>query len=125
MSTQPTLVVYNPLSWLRTDVVRCRVPLPAAGKSIRLCDGEGREIPCQFASGAADAATPEITFIARDVPGMGYRTYSVELEPRPHAGALVITATPEMKTPARVPWKMTFYPSRWVLAASPASTTSA
>ena len=75
---QPTVVVYNPLGWQRTDVVRCRVAKPVAGKSFRLRDSTGKEIPCQFSSGAAGEADAEITFIADDVPSVGYRTYQLE-----------------------------------------------
>jgi alpha-mannosidase len=75
---QPTVVVYNPLSWRRTDVVRCRVAKPASGKSFRLRDSAGTAIPCQLASGATGEADAEITFIANDVPSVGYNTYHLE-----------------------------------------------
>jgi alpha-mannosidase len=75
---QPTLVVYNPLSWRRTDVARCRVAKPAGWKSFRLHDSAGAEIPYQFTGEAADEANAEITFIADDVPSVGYKTYYLE-----------------------------------------------
>ena len=75
---QPTVVVYNPLSWRRTDVVRCRVEKPAGWSSFRLCDSAGKGIPYQIASGPTGEADTEITFIADDVPSVGYKTYCLE-----------------------------------------------
>jgi alpha-mannosidase len=75
---QPTVVVYNPLSWRRTDVARCRVAKPGGWKSFRLRDSAGKEIPYQFTSNATGAADGEITFIADDVPSVGYKTYYCE-----------------------------------------------
>jgi alpha-mannosidase len=75
---QPAVVVYNPLSWRRTDVVRCRVAKPAGWTLFRLRDFAGAEIPYQFAGGAVGETNEEIIFIANDVPPVGYRTYFVE-----------------------------------------------
>jgi alpha-mannosidase len=75
---QPAMVVYNPLSWRRTDVARCRVAMPASGKSWRLRDSAGREVPCQIARGTAGEGDAEIAFIAEDVPSVGYKTYYCE-----------------------------------------------
>ncbi len=51
---------------------------PSGWKSFRLRDSAGEEIPYQFASGAPGEADAEITFIADDVPSVGYRTYHLE-----------------------------------------------
>jgi alpha-mannosidase len=88
---QPAVVVYNPLSWRRTDVVRCRVAKPAGGKSFRLCDSAGKEIPCQIASGATGEADAEITFIADDVPSVGYNTYYLEPTDSPEPAVEAVT----------------------------------
>jgi alpha-mannosidase len=75
---QPTVVVYNPLSWRRTDVVRCRMAKPAGWKSFRLRDSAGKEIPYQLAGDSTGDGDAEITFIADDVPSVGYNTYHLE-----------------------------------------------
>lgn len=64
------LVVFNSLAQPRTDVVRFR---PAAGADgFRIVDPEdGRAVACQ---GLPDGTS---VFIARDVPGIGYKTYSL------------------------------------------------
>jgi alpha-mannosidase len=75
---RPIVVVYNPVAWRRTDVARCRVEKPAGWTSFRLLDSAGKEIPCQIVLDAAGHAHAEITFIADDVPSVGYRTYHLE-----------------------------------------------
>lgn len=68
------LIVFNPLSWARTDVVRVPLPgdLAGPGRSFRLTDRRsGRDEPFQF----LDERT--ILFLARDVPSLGYAVYEV------------------------------------------------
>ena len=73
-----TVVVWNGLSWERTDVVQVKIPrqLLPRGKGLRVVDNvSGESVPCQvIGSGRKDC---EIIFVANDVPGTGYRTYSV------------------------------------------------
>jgi alpha-mannosidase len=90
---RPTVVVYNPLSWRRTDVVRCRVAKPTGGRSFRLRDSDGEEIPCQTAGGAAGEAEAEITFVAADVPSVGYKTYQLELTDSPESAMDAIASS--------------------------------
>jgi len=80
------VVVYNQLSWSRTDLVKAS--FNSMGKSyvfnntslnFKLLDEKGYEVPIQVVSGGP--ATPEpseyfnFMFIAKDVPPMGYKTY--------------------------------------------------
>ena len=69
--TNLTLIVVNPLSWVRDEIVR--TPLPASAKPpLRVLDQEsGAEIPCQV-----DGET--LVFLAERVPALGYRTYALE-----------------------------------------------
>ena len=69
------LVVFNPLSWARDDVVTLSYAVPA-GFSLRIVDDSGQEVPCQ--AGPADGSgRSEISFVARGVPPMGYRMYGL------------------------------------------------
>jgi alpha-mannosidase len=71
-----SVVVWNPLSFKRTDVVRMPAPASTA-QPFRLVDAEtGREIPCQIESRKDVPDT--LVFVAVDVPSLGYRTYAVE-----------------------------------------------
>ena len=80
------VVVYNTLSWSRTDVVKAS--FNAMGKSyvynktdlnFKLVDDQGNEVPKQSISLPSDKPEPaegyNFIFVARDVPAMGYRTY--------------------------------------------------
>jgi alpha-mannosidase len=59
------VAVFNPLSWPRTDVVS--ISGTARGER-HVVDDTGARVPCVVDSSG-------ITFIARHVPAMGYRTY--------------------------------------------------
>jgi alpha-mannosidase len=74
------LVVFNPSSWPRTDVVRVTVHcdrLAARGVVVR--DGSGRDVPflaealTRTADGRLDVV--RLAFVARDVPAVGYASY--------------------------------------------------
>jgi hypothetical protein len=65
-----TLVVFNPLSWARTDLAT--IKLRAGQKITSLRDlATGGSVPVQPISDA------EVAFLAKDVPSFGYRTYSI------------------------------------------------
>jgi alpha-mannosidase len=80
------VVVYNTLSWNRTDVVKAS--FNAMGRSyvfdktslnFKLVDQQGNEVPMQATSIPDKNAEPSerynFTFVAKDVPAMGYKTY--------------------------------------------------
>ena len=71
-----SLVVWNPLSWQRSEIVR--TPAPAsAPKSFRLMDAEsGREVAYQVEKRAGDPDT--LIFLAEGVPSLGYKTLRIE-----------------------------------------------
>jgi alpha-mannosidase len=60
------VTVFNPLSWPRTDVVR--VPGSESSRGRKVVDDTGAAVPVLTEAGS-------ISFIARDVPAVGYRTY--------------------------------------------------
>ncbi len=65
-----TVVVFNPLCRTRTDLVR----LPAAelaGGSRLIDASSGRQTPCQRLPDGS------VSFVAHEVPSLGYKTYSV------------------------------------------------
>lgn len=75
---QVPLVVFNPLSWRRTDVVQCEFGLPSGWDSFVLRDDKGKEIPIQTVSRSSNGRSVGSVFIAEDVPSVGYRTYYLE-----------------------------------------------
>ena len=67
------LVVYNPLSIAREDVVEATVNLPGA-KYIQVLDGAGNPVPTQLLS--RDGDTCRIAFLAK-APSVGFAVYTV------------------------------------------------
>ncbi|MDQ1256765.1 MAG: Alpha-mann mid protein, partial [Candidatus Hydrogenedentes bacterium] len=75
------LTVFNSLAWERTDTVRVTVK-PKGMTSFDLRDPQGKSVP--FEAGnvrrnkAGEILSADITFVARKMPSMGYRTYRLE-----------------------------------------------
>ena len=79
------IVVFNPLSWTRDDIVRTHLTLFGEvetgaiddyKKGMRLLDETGTSIPFQieqYSDGSSRSL--DLSFIARGVPSVGYRTY--------------------------------------------------
>ena len=77
------IVVFNPLSWSRTDVVSVEVAFADPGaRSVRVLDSKGREVPCQTTrvSRNPDGSLNmvEVVFTAEKIPALGYRVYYIE-----------------------------------------------
>ena len=81
------VVVFNPLNWSRDDVVRTHVTLfgdPAPAdiaayrKGMRLLDETGADIPFELEEYSENISRAlQIVFIAKGVPSLGYRTYTL------------------------------------------------
>jgi len=69
------VVVFNALSWQRTDTVECRVPF--GGRTLEVFDGRGTKVAGQVlppVHGRAPGMT-RLQFLASDVPPLGYKTF--------------------------------------------------
>jgi len=81
--SEHTLVVFNPLSWTRTEAVRITLPArlqESAGK-FRLIDKRtGAEVPFQLLT------KDTLLFPARDIPALGYVVFSVVPGESPTSG---------------------------------------
>lgn len=82
-----TIVVFNPLSWPRTDVVRIlHRGLKVARGAYEIIDNvTGEKAPYQALAGdrGSDRRYDTIVFVAKDVPALGYKTYRVVAVPAP------------------------------------------
>jgi len=68
-------VVFNSLSWDRTDLAR--VPLPeGSDDAYVIADHTGKSLPSQIVR--TGPTTRELLFVATDVPALGYRTYAMK-----------------------------------------------
>lgn len=84
------LVLFNPLNWQRTDVVRAQILFPegdAVAKKFSIVDGVGNHIPYQVVSRKplsrveilkyARYDAVDVELLGKDVPGCGYTVYYV------------------------------------------------
>lgn len=76
------VVVFNTLGWTRSDIAELTVGFVADGVAdVRLVDETGRQVPVQLSEEArypgGGIQRMKISFIARDVPALGYATYHV------------------------------------------------
>lgn len=80
------VVIFNPLSWRRDDVVKVHVSLygdsaPRDGlddyrKALRVVDEAGTSVPYFVErTGSTVSLSLELVFVARGVPSLGYKTY--------------------------------------------------
>ena len=72
------VVVYNPLSWQRTDIVEATLTTGSQPEGVRVFDSKGNEVLSQV--NGYDSKTGELKLIfAATVPSMGYATYDIRL----------------------------------------------
>jgi len=74
------VVVFNPLSWKRTDAVRMSVPDDLQVKAISVTDGRGREMPAAMNG-------DQLIFTAKDVPSVGYKVFYLSSKPMASSNA--------------------------------------
>jgi alpha-mannosidase len=80
-----SIIVFNPLSWTRDDIVRTHVTLfgdiesndiDDYKKGMRLLDEKGISIPFQVEESSEwFSRAVDLVFVARGVPSLGYKTY--------------------------------------------------
>jgi alpha-mannosidase len=82
------VVVFNPLSWERTDIVK--VSLPKADEAdYAVFDGGGKEVLSQTVQ--TGRYQREVMFVAQQVPSLGYKTYQLRGQKPTRTGNLNVT----------------------------------
>ncbi len=71
------VVVYNPVSWMRTDVVQAAVRFVIEPKNVNVRDHAGNNVPFQVDGWSEDGLTAYVSILAKDVPPLGYKMYRV------------------------------------------------
>ena len=74
------VVVFNPLSWVRKDIVQLELP-EGDINNYAVYKSDGKEIPSQMVN--EDTYKNKILFIAEDVPSYGYKVYYLKQESKP------------------------------------------
>jgi alpha-mannosidase len=69
------VVVFNPLSWERTEVVEVEVQFPAPISQIEVRDPEDRVLPSAVISRDDSTHSVKVRFLARSLPPMGYKVF--------------------------------------------------
>jgi len=71
------IIVFNPLSWPRTDAVEVDLPFDPAPEDLRMCDSHGAAIPVQILERREEEKKRFVrcVFIANGVSSLGYKTY--------------------------------------------------
>ena len=91
----PGLLVFNPLSWDRTDVAAWSPPPdfprhPLGSAHFRILDEAGESVPYQVT--ADREGRTEVVFLARNIPSFGYATYRVVASDEPPSFQSGLTA---------------------------------
>ncbi|RLE99532.1 MAG: hypothetical protein DRJ63_05105 [Thermoprotei archaeon] len=77
------IIVFNPLSWERTDAVEVELTVPSTWSKIKLVDYSGKKALLQVLSVVKQSPskkTVKVVFIAENIPPLGYKVYGVEEE---------------------------------------------
>jgi alpha-mannosidase len=86
------VMIFNPLSWERTDVVEVEAQLPSLAHAIEVVDWKGKAADAQLLS--IDAATHRARFLLlAKVPALGYQTYFVRAAAKAPAVHAVLKAS--------------------------------
>jgi alpha-mannosidase len=76
-----SVLVFNPLSWTRTDEVEVEAQFPAPVSEIGVIDVDGKQLLAESVSMDAQTNRVRMRILAQDVPAMGYKL--IRLEPMP------------------------------------------
>jgi alpha-mannosidase len=71
------VTVFNPLSWLRTEVTELEAQLPAPARQIEVVDGGGKPVESQLLS--LDETGRVRLLVLANTPSLGYQTYFVRV----------------------------------------------
>ena len=69
------LLVFNPLSWTRSGVVKVRLPA-SIQEEVSVWDGRGEEVPSQV---LARNDGQLLCFVAKSIPSLGYKIFKIKI----------------------------------------------
>ena len=76
------LVVFNPLTWPRTEVVEVEVGFPSLTRDFAVTNSQGKPVIHQIVGRDDQLRKIKFLFLAQDVPSFGYKTFHVVPAPR-------------------------------------------
>lgn len=87
------VIVFNPLSWTRSEVTELEAQLPSSTNSVEVADETGKIVPSQLLAQDKEANRVRVLALT-NVPSLGYKTYFV------HAATQPALATSRVKSTA-------------------------
>jgi len=111
----PRLVVFNPLPWPRDGLVQVNANGFPATTGVRCADTRQRAWVARSDSAALEGPPKIVTFLAKDIPPMGYRTYVFEEVPATEPAPVLMVS--ETSNTIESPWfKAAFDPQNGRIA---------
>ena len=86
------VVVFNPLSWERTDVTEAEVQFPGPVAQIEVQDPSGQVVPSAMVSQDTSTHRVKVRFLARSLPSMGYKVFHVISTENPRSSSSSLKA---------------------------------
>ncbi len=79
------IVIFNPLAWVRTDLVEVEIELPGEISHFSLFDAKNQKNPFQIIHriNKDSANVYKVIFVARNIPSMGYSIYRLKPDKYP------------------------------------------
>ncbi|MGH9469283.1 MAG: alpha-mannosidase [Terriglobia bacterium] len=87
------VIVFNSLSWERTDVAEAEVQFPGPVSGIEVRDPAGRAAPSAVVSRDESTHCVKVRFLARSIPAIGYKVFHVVSLRNPAAVASSLKAS--------------------------------
>ena len=86
------IVIFNSLSWPRTEIIEVEVQLPGPAKYVEVVNSAGKRAPSQLL--AMDTGTPRARLLMwASAPAVGYNTYFVRAAAKPEPNSSAVKAS--------------------------------
>jgi len=104
-NTENPLVIYNPVSWNRTGMVRASIRFNRPMEHFNVTDAAGDQIPFYVDSVRNGMKNYNITLFARDIPALGYKVFSIHSNNEsPSAKGLALSANSAENKYLKITW---------------------
>ncbi len=84
------IVVFNPLSWERTDVTEAEVQFAGPVAQIEVVDPAGEPVPSALIARHDATYSVKVRFLARGIPAIGYKVFHIVSTPHPRKPATTL-----------------------------------
>ena len=72
---QIPVLIYNTVSWERTDIASCIIDYPTNWKGMEIKDENGNNVPVEIINHFPEKRSIEVAFLVKDIPSFGFITY--------------------------------------------------